>query len=427
MVTVAGEGRAHEALESVFRQERSQILAVLIRLTGDFSIAEDALQEAFARAAARWPEDGVPSRPGGWITTTARRRAIDVVRRSTTFRRRVEALERLEAEELEAVEESVTLDGEDAPYDDRLRLLFTCCHPALSLESQVALTLRMVAGLTTREIARAFLCKESAMAQRLVRAKHKIREAEIPFRVPPAEDLPQRLDAVLAVIYLVFNEGYASTEEAELIREDLCAEAVRLCRLLDGLLPRQPEVEGLLALMLLHGSRRFARTGPAGELITLERQDRTLWDEAMMTEGRALVEVALRRGKASGYQIQAAIAAVHSEADKPENTDWRQIVGLYALLLERQPSPIVELNHAVAVGMAVGPSTGLELIDALDSRGELQDYHLLAAARAELMARNGDVEAAEQSYERAIELCTNPVERAHLERRRAEVVETRGA
>lgn len=423
-VPAADDDRAREILETIFRRERPQILAVLIRLTGDFSTAEDVLQEAFARALDRWPVEGVPARPGGWITTTARRLAIDVVRRARTFRRRCEALERLEAAQPSAFEEPIALAGEDGPYDDRLRLLFTCCHPALSLPSQVALTLRMVAGLTAREIARAFLSMESATAQRLVRAKHKIREAEIPFRMPATTDLPQRLDAVLAILYLVFNEGYASTGEVELIREDLCAEAIRLCRLLDELLPAQPEVEGLLALMLLHGARRPARTGPAGKLITLERQDRNLWDRAMIEEGRSLVETALHRGRAGAYTIQAAIAAVHSEAHTPEGTDWPQIAALYALLLERHPSPVIELNHAVAVGMAAGPAAGLALIDRLDSRGELRGYHLLAAARAELMVRNGDLATAEQNYQLAIEQCANPVERAHLEGRRAEVAKS---
>ena len=414
---------AREALESVFRAERAQIIAVLIRLTGDFSIAEDALQESFARALERWPGDGVPDRPGAWITTTARRRAIDLVRRRSTRLRRVQALERLALANVDAPDEPVVLRGEDAPYDDRLRLLFTCCHPALSMESQVALTLRMVAGLTTREIARAFLCKESAMGQRLTRAKHKIREAEIPFRVPPPDDLPLRLDAVLAVIYLVFNEGYASTGEDKLVREDLCAEAVRLGRLLNRLLPEQPEVESLLALMLLHGARHRARTGSAGELITLEHQDRSLWDEAMIEEGLALLDAAIHRGSGGGYQIQAAIAALHSEAESPEDTDWQQIAALYVLLMRRQSNPVVELNYAVAVGMACGPPEGLILIDDLDQRGELGTYHRLAAARAELLARAGDFEAALRSYETAIEQCDSRVEREYLERRHAQVKE----
>jgi RNA polymerase sigma-70 factor, ECF subfamily len=418
----AADVGARSTLERVFRRERSQILAVLIRLTGDFSLSEDALQEAFTEALARWPREGVPPRPGGWITTAARRRAIDVVRRARTFTRRREVLARLSAAEAASYEQPVAQEGEDGtPHDDRLRLLFTCCHPALSLESQVALTLRMVAGLTTREIARAFLSAEATMAQRLVRAKQKIRDAAIPFRVPAGRDLRDRVDAVLAVIYLVFNEGYTTTGADALTRDDLCDEAVRTARLLDALLPAQPEVEGLLALMLLHGSRRRARTDPDGALITLDRQDRALWDQALIAEGSALVEAALRRGAVGPYQIQAAIAALHAEAPAPERTDWPQIAALYALLVRLQPTAVVELNRAVAVGMAVGPAAGIALIDALEARGELRGYHLLSAARAELLVRAGNAAAAEHAYRQAIRDCGNPAERAHLTRRLADV------
>ena len=412
---------ARVVLDLLFRRERSQILATLIRLTGDFTAAEDALQEAFTEALLQWPNDGVPPNPAAWITTVARRRAVDVVRRAQNFKKKSEVIARLAASEHQSHEDAVLLQIEEdgVPHDDRLRLLFTCCHPALSLESQIALTLRMVAGLTTREIARAFLGTESTMAQRLVRAKDKIRNAEIPFRVPDAADLPARLDAVLHVIYLVFNESYTSTGDAALVRDDLANEAIRLCRLLDQLLPAQPEVEGLLALMLLHGARNRARVNEAGELITLDVQDRALWDRAPIEEGCALVERALRRGRVGPYQIQGAIAALHAEAATAHETDWRQIAALYALLLRLQPNPVIELNRAVAVGMADGAAAGLALLDQIEAGGALRGYHLLPTARAELLVRNGDAAVAADSYRLAIELCSNPAERAHLERRLA--------
>lgn len=364
-----------------------------------------------------------PARPGAWITTMARSRAIDALRRRGTYRRKQEVLERLASFAEETWTEPVALSGEDGgPHDDRLRLLFTCCHPALSLESQVALTLRMVGGLTTGEIARALLAAEATAAQRLVRAKRKIRVAEIPFRVPHSDELPGRLDAVLAVLYLIFNEGYVSTRAERLVRDDLCDEAIRLVRLLDELMPAQPEVEGLLALMLLHSARAPARTGEAGELIPLEEQDRSRWDRGQIAEGATLVERALRRGRVGVYQVQAAIAALHAEAPRAALTDWPQIAALYTLLLRLQPSAVVELNRAVAIGMAAGPAAGLALVEGIAARGELAGYHLLEAARAELLVRDGRHDEAERSYRRAIEQCPNPVERAYLSRRLAQYV-----
>jgi RNA polymerase sigma-70 factor, ECF subfamily len=414
---------ARVVLDLLFRRERSHILATLIRLTGDFTAAEDALQEAFADALVQWPAQGVPPNPAAWITTVARRRSVDVVRRAQNLKKKSEVIARLSAAEEVSHEEAVlvAIEEDGIPRDDRLRLLFTCCHPALSLESQIALTLRMVAGLTTREIARAFLGTESTMAQRLVRAREKIRNAEIPFRVPAATDLPARLDAVLTVIYLVFNESYTSTGDVALVRDDLANEAIRLCRLLDELLPAQPEVEGLLALMLLHTARSRARMSDAGELITLGKQDRTLWDAARISEGRMLVERALRRGRVGSFQIQAAIAALHTEAATPEQTDWHQIAALYALLLRFESNPVIELNRAVAVGMAYGPAAGLALLNDLEARGELRNYHLLPVARAELLMRSGQSSDAATSFRAAIAKCANPAERAHLTRRLAEL------
>jgi RNA polymerase sigma-70 factor, ECF subfamily len=390
-------------------------VATLIRVTGDFDVAEDAVQEAFAVALTHWPRDGVPDNPGAWITATARNRAIDRLRRERVLREKTEQMTRLAA--LERLGDEP--DMGQIP-DDRLRLIFTCCHPALAIEARVALTLRTLGGLTTGEIARAFFLSEPAMGQRLLRAKRKIRDAGIPYRVPPAELLPERLPGVLAVLYLIFNEGYSSTS-GPLVREELCDEALRLVRIVDRLMSDQTEVVGLLALMLLHHSRRAARVGPGGELILLDDQDRARWDHDMIDEGLALVRDALPARPRSPYALQAEIAARHAEAPRPEDTDWPRIASLYETLESVQPSAIVRLNRAVAVAMADGPAAGLRMVDDIGRTGALEGYHLFHSARADLLRRLDRPDEAAECYRRALELATNPHEREFLERRVGEL------
>jgi RNA polymerase sigma-70 factor, ECF subfamily len=398
-------------VDRTFRRESGRAVAALIRAVGSFDLAEDAVQDAFAVALERWPRDGLPENPGAWIVTTARNRAIDRLRREDVGRGKAEAAERLRALG------SGDIEMREFP-DERLRLIFTCCHPALALESRVALTLRTVGGLTTREIARAFLAPEPTIAQRLVRAKRKIRDTGIPYRVPPRELLDERLDGVLAVLYLVFNEGYSATSGAELIRGDLCDEAIWLARIVDRLLPDQPEVEGLVALMLLHHSRRESRTDAHGDLVLLEEQNRARWDHDMIDEGTRLLDRAIERRRPGPYQLQAAIAALHAQAPRPEDTDWPQIASLYGALGASTPSPVIELNRAVAVAMADGPAAGLRLLDRLGE--DLEDYHLFHSARADLLRRLERRSEAVTSYRRALELTTNDAERAFLERRIAD-------
>jgi RNA polymerase sigma-70 factor (ECF subfamily) len=415
-----GSGRAmdsgSETVERVFRQERGRILATLIRLVGDIDLAEDALASALEAALVQWPDEGTPDKPRAWLIRAARNKAVDRLRRGALFEEKRAALE-LEM----ALAGPAVPDVDEEPVDDRLRLIFTCCHPALAVEAQVALTLRTLGGLETDQIARAFLVPAATMAQRLVRAKSKIRQAGIPYRVPDPEEMPARLEAVLAVIYLIFNEGYAASSGAAPVRRETCEEAIRLGRLLVELMPGAVEARALLALMLLQDARRDARVGPDGEVILLEEQDRARWDRGAIEEGLALIEGTLRAAFPGPYALQAAIAGVHAQSARAEETDWIQIVGLYTLLAEIYPSPVVSLNHAVAIAMATGPAEGLRRIDALVASGELADYHLLPAARGDLLRRLGRFPEAAAAYRQALALAGNQSDRRFLQRRLIEV------
>jgi RNA polymerase sigma-70 factor, ECF subfamily len=405
------------AVAQAFRDERAIVLATLIRQAGDFQLAEDAVQDAFEAAVTAWRRDGVPANPGAWITTAARRRAIDRVRRNRSMADRAERLAELTRIDAQHEEES-PMDDESSIVDDRLRLIFTCCHPALSQPARVALTLRMLGGLTTGEIARAFLVAEPTMGKRIVRAKRKIADARIPYRVPADEELPVRLRGVLRVVYLIFNEGYAATEGDRLVRSELCDEAIRLGELLSLLMPDDAEVWGLSALMLLHDARRAARVDSSGRYVALHDQDRSLWDTGRIGDGLARLERAIRLRRPGEYQLQAAITALQMQDPEDEATDWAQIAELYGALAQINPSPVVELNRAVAVGLAEGPAAGLALLEPLLADSTLERYQPLHAAHAELLSRAGDAAGAADAYERAIALSANAVERAELERRR---------
>jgi RNA polymerase sigma-70 factor (ECF subfamily) len=409
---------ARETLERAFREEYGVIIAALIRRSGSFDLAEESLQEAFSKALSSWERDGVPRNPGAWLTTVAHRKLLDSVRHEKTKNDKQSEL----TYELAQVASAPLMEDDTLEYpDDRLRLIFTCCHPSLSQEAQVALTLRTLGGLTTEEIARAFLVPDSTLAQRLVRAKNKIRVAKIPYEVPAIAILPERLNAVRSVIYLIFNEGYSATTGDSLMRRNLCTESIRLGRLLCNLIPDEPESLGLLALMLLQHSRRDARVNKNGELVTLEEQDRTLWDRPAINEGLKLLQQALGYRAVGYYQVQAAIAAVHAEADTAADTDWRQIVALYDELLRINPAPIVSLNRAAAVAMSEGLQRGLELIDEIETTGVLDNYYVFYAAKADLLRRMGQLHQAELAYSRALKLTGNRVAEKYLRRRIDEV------
>ena len=409
-------------IEEIFRREGGRVLATLIRLLGDFDMAEEARQEAFTAAIEQWPVRGIPENPRAWLVTAGRHKAIDRIRRDALFRTKI-------AHGLSETDIAETADTDEEIFgDDRLRLIFTCCHPALNQDAQIALTLREVCGLSTQAVARAFLTSEDTMAQRLVRAKKKIRDAKIPYETPDPSMLEERVDGVLVVVYAVFTEGYAATTGAQLMDVELCAEAIRLGRLLDSLLPKRGAVMGLLALMLLHHARRASRVSAGGDIVLLETQDRSLWDRREIAEGLALVERALSiPGQASPYAVQAAIAALHVKAVDSRDTDWPQIVGLYEVLLRLQPTPVIELNHAVAVSMVDGPARALDLIDSLAARGQVTQYHLLHAARGRFLQELGRLEEADQAYRAALSVATLEPERRFLEARLGEVQGISGA